>query len=134
MPKIVSSGKCRLCGQLVGKAQLTTHLKKCLKRSSPNPAQGAKTTRCFHLVVGATYDPAYWLHLELPAEATFAELDRVLRDIWLECCGHMSKSAQRRQRILPNCSSNSHPVALPVARKMENESCASGSANGFSPV
>jgi hypothetical protein len=90
MPKIVSSGKCRLCGQLVGKAQMSTHLKKCLKRSSAVPAPGDKKARCFHLVVTATYDPAYWLHLELPAKATFGELDRVLRDIWLECCGHMS--------------------------------------------
>jgi hypothetical protein len=106
MPKIVSSGKCRLCGQLVGKAQLTTHLKKCLKRSSPNPAQGAKTTRCFHLVVGATYDPAYWLHLELPAEATFAELDRVLRDIWLECCGHMSAFRFSRKQVRPTSPAN----------------------------
>ena len=90
MPKIVSSGKCRLCGQLVGKAQMSTHLKKCLKRSSAVPAPGDKTARCFHVIVGATYDPGYWLHLELPAEVTFSRLDRVLRDIWLECCGHMS--------------------------------------------
>jgi hypothetical protein len=30
------------------------------------------------------------LHLAAPAEATLWELDDVLRDIWLECCGHMS--------------------------------------------
>ena len=101
MPKIVSSGKCRLCGQLVGKAQMSTHLKKCRKGGSPDPAKGVKTTRCFHLVVGATYDPAYWLHLELPAETTFGDLDRVLRDIWLECCGHMSAFRFPQQRVRP---------------------------------
>ena len=106
MPKIILSGKCRLCGQLVGKAQMTTHLKKCLKRGSSVAAPGGKTARCFHLHIGATYDPAYWLHLELPAEITFAKLDRVLRDIWLECCGHMSAFRFPQPRVRPTSPAN----------------------------
>lgn len=106
MPKIISSGKCRLCGQLVGKAQMSTHLKKCLKRSTAVPAPGKKNARCFHIIVAATYDPAYWLHLELPAEATFSELDRVLRDIWLECCGHMSAFRFPRKQVRPTSPAN----------------------------
>jgi hypothetical protein len=90
MPRILSSGKCRLCGKLVGKAGMTTHLKTCLKRDAATPANTSKSVPCLHLVIEATYDPAYWLHLEADSEATFGELDRVLRDIWLECCGHMS--------------------------------------------
>ena len=90
MPKIVSSGKCRLCEKLVGKAGMTTHLKTCLKRDAATPTSPNKSVPCLHLVIEARYDTAYWLHLEAPAEATFGELDRVLRDIWLECCGHMS--------------------------------------------
>jgi hypothetical protein len=34
--------------------------------------------------------PGYWLHLEASADATLADLDSFLRDIWLECCGHLS--------------------------------------------
>jgi hypothetical protein len=30
------------------------------------------------------------MHLEVPADATLKGLDMFLRDIWLECCGHMS--------------------------------------------
>jgi hypothetical protein len=90
MPKIDSSGKCRLCEKLVGKAGMTTHLKTCLKRDAATPTSPNKSVPRLHLVIEARYDPAYWLHLESPAEATFGELDRVLRDIWLECCGHMS--------------------------------------------
>jgi hypothetical protein len=101
MPKIVSSGKCRLCGQLTGKPRMTTHLKTCIKRNTAAPAQDGKTARCFHVVVGATYDPAYWLHLEAPADVTFDRLDRVLRDIWLECCGHMSAFRFPRKRVRP---------------------------------
>lgn len=32
----------------------------------------------------------YWLHLEVTISTTLAMLDRFLRDIWLECCGHLS--------------------------------------------
>ena len=106
MPKIVSSGKCRLCGQLVGKAQMSTHLKKCLKRSVAELVPGDKMPRCFHVVVGAAYDPAYWLHLELPATVTFGRLDRVLRDLWLECCGHMSAFRFPRKQVRPTSASD----------------------------
>jgi hypothetical protein len=54
------------------------------------PANAGKSEHHLHLVIEGRYDPAYWLHLDTPAAATFSDLDRVLRDIWLECCGHMS--------------------------------------------
>jgi hypothetical protein len=33
---------------------------------------------------------AYWMHLAVPAAAPLSKLDKFLRQIWLECCGHMS--------------------------------------------
>jgi hypothetical protein len=90
MPKIVSSGKCRLCGTLVSKSGMTRHLMTCLKREAATPGRTDKATPSFHLVIEGRYDPAYWLHLQASTDATFGELDDVLRDIWLECCGHMS--------------------------------------------
>lgn len=102
MSKIISPGKCRLCGRRLGKAQMTTHLKACVKRAAATAlAQTRKPARCFHLVVEATYAPEYWLHLEVPAHSTFAELDHVLRDIWLECCDHMSAFHFPRKPFLP---------------------------------
>ena len=32
----------------------------------------------------------YWMHLEVLAGTTLATLDSFLRNIWLECCGHLS--------------------------------------------
>lgn len=91
MSKIVSSGKCRLCGRLVGKAQMTRHIKTCVSsHADAAPAKQSRSDRSFHIVVTATYDPRYWLHMEVSAQVTFGRLDRVLRDIWLECCGHLS--------------------------------------------
>ena len=39
----------------------------------------------------------------MPADATLADLDRFLRDIWLECCGHMSQFTIGKARYI------SHP-------------------------
>src|SRR5262249_29862633 len=50
-----------------------------------------KTDKLFHVVVEGRGMPEYWLHLEIPATATLYDLDAYLRDIWLECCGHMSE-------------------------------------------
>jgi hypothetical protein len=86
--RMVSSGKCNLCGGVFSKASMTTHLKSCrLKQSASGKL---KKTATFHLIAEGRYQPDYWIHLEVPAEATLDTLDRFLRDIWLECCGHMS--------------------------------------------
>jgi len=36
-------------------------------------------------------DDDYWLYAAVPVESTLKDLDRFLRRIWLECCGHMSE-------------------------------------------
>ena len=45
----------------------------------------------YHLQVRDAYLPDFWLHLEMIGSATLADLDRYLRAIWLECCGHLSR-------------------------------------------
>lgn len=105
MPKTLSPGKCRLCGELLDKARMSTHLKHCAKRATP-PAEARKPAPCFHVFVEATYSPQYWLHLEVPAKATFGRLDEVLRAIWLECCGHMSAFNFPRKRVRLPASGN----------------------------
>ncbi len=87
--KTVSSGKCNLCGGIFGKAAMTSHLKSCRKKQASS--EKPKKTATFHLVVEGRYQPEYWMHLDVPANATLDTLDRFLRDTWLECCGHMSE-------------------------------------------
>ena len=74
---------------MLGKRQMTNHLKACWERH-PIAGRGKATTRWFHLVVEARYAPEYWLHLQAPANCTFGALDSLLRALWLECCGHLS--------------------------------------------
>ncbi|MDH7501170.1 MAG: hypothetical protein QHJ82_00450 [Verrucomicrobiota bacterium] len=84
---------------------MTKHLQTCVRsHAEAAPAKKGKPARAFHLVVTATFEPRYWLHMEVPANVTFARLDRVLRNIWLECCGHLSAFTFPRE-LSPKISS-----------------------------
>ena len=95
MAKETSKGKCVYCGGEFSKPSMANHLKACKQRLAGMEAVnlGAKKSgksRIFHLVVEGRYLPMYWMHLEVPAWVTLADLDQFLRNIWVECCGHLS--------------------------------------------
>jgi hypothetical protein len=71
------------------------HLETCPQRiqyDEPGDiAQHEQARKVFHLLVEETYPPVYyWMYLAITPETTLATLDQFLRDIWLECCGHLS--------------------------------------------
>ena len=94
MTRQKSEGKCAFCNATLSKATMTKHLKLCKQRKAVSEASSAKRklqkTKSFHLVVEGHGLPEYWMHLCAPAHATLKVLDSFLRDIWLECCGHLS--------------------------------------------
>lgn len=89
----ISKGKCEVCGDTFNKAEMTKHLRLCKQKSVVSAKTSDKKKqkiKIFHLLVEGRRQPEYWLHLEVPANATLKDLDEFLRDIWLECCGHLS--------------------------------------------
>jgi hypothetical protein len=84
---------------------MTRHLAKCLPThddAETLPAAKKKKGKLFHVLVEAKHQPQYWLHLEMPATTRLQHLDQFLRDIWLECCGHLSAfKIESRKRAAP---------------------------------
>ena len=80
-------GQCMLCKEILNKGQMTRHLKKCVEKSVAGRGQ---TMKLFHIIAEGSRLPLYWLHLEVSGAWTLEDLDSFLRDIWLECCGHLS--------------------------------------------
>ena len=76
-----SKGNCYLCGAELGKTAIKNHI---LKKHSEGEQE------CVLLKIEGAYEKNYWLYVDIPPEKTLSALDRFLRDIWLECCGHMS--------------------------------------------
>ncbi len=94
--KEVSKGVCSFCKGEFEKAKMTQHLKYCKQRATEITTElestpALKKTRLFHILVEGRYNPQYWMHLEMSASDTLADLDDFLRAIWLECCGHLSE-------------------------------------------
>lgn len=81
----MTEGRCTLCGETYTKQGMTRHLRSCKKDQMDS---GTEST--FHLAIGDAYRTDYWMHIEIEHETTLTTLDDFLRDVWLECCGHMS--------------------------------------------
>jgi len=78
-----TKGKCYICKKELGKGAMKTHLLKC-----NNLGEGK--TNYFMIKVEDFYNKDYWLYIQAKDNATLSDLDSFLRDIWLECCGHLS--------------------------------------------
>ena len=107
--KKVLKAKCLLCGSEFTKAGMTKHLQSCLPKDIDNSLKqkGLKIQPFFHMLVAGFYLPEYWLHLKVKSDCGLKDLDQFLRDIWLECCGHMSAFSYQRNE-------------LPMDRKIKN--------------
>lgn len=93
MGKKQSKGKCSLCNSIVDKAGMTKHLQSCLRKNliSKKISGNRKSqegNKFFHILVEGYHE--YWIHLKISDDARLKDLDDFLRDIWLECCGHLS--------------------------------------------
>jgi len=92
-----SEGKCLFCGEKFAQADVVKHLTTHFKEMSKTGKPGLS----FLVQVGL---PKKWgktpffLSLWVDGETTLKTMDTFLRDIWLECCGHMSAFSLPRRK------------------------------------
>jgi len=77
------TGNCYLCGATLGKVAMKNHLFK-IHGGAPEESESRLVK------VEGSYNKEYWLYVDIPMEDTLEDIDSFLRNIWLECCGHMS--------------------------------------------
>ena len=84
-------GKCKYCGKEYTMSYMNKHLPACTERQKSLAAEtGSKQCGYFELAIYPKYNRDYWLFIEVQETATLKDVDSFLRDIWLECCGHLS--------------------------------------------
>ena len=89
-----SRGICGYCGAEIAKQTVTKHLSACPERQASNEKAARKKAEhetLYHLHVRDAWRKEFWFHLEMRGSRTLKHLDSYLREIWLECCGHMSR-------------------------------------------
>ena len=94
-----SKGICTYCGQTMTQSGLTKHLTTCTQRQEAIAKANQKKSasqKLYHLRVKDAYRSEFWLNLEMRGAKTLQDLDDYLRDIWLECCGHLSQFSTGR--------------------------------------
>ena len=91
---ITTTGICNYCNGEFDKAKMTQHLKHCKERDAAIAASiegGTKQKqKLFHILAEGRYNLQYWMHLEIPASEPLNTLDGFFRDVWVECCSHLS--------------------------------------------
>ena len=86
--EIKSEGKCFFCNDSISVGSIGTHLAKHLNKIGDNILEQTKSFN--HIHIYSKYDKNMFLHLLVDSKAKFELIDDFLRDIWLECCGHLS--------------------------------------------
>ena len=81
-----SKGACNSCKKLFSGSTMAKHLQSCPERKKQ--IEKDKNLGAVYLI-HARCDP-FWIYFEVNSNSTLKEIDSFLRDLWLECCGHMS--------------------------------------------
>ena len=86
-----TEGKCLFCSKTFSKVSMKKHLDNCKSRTEEYITEDIeKSERYFCISVQGYESPEYWIYVDIPSGSTLKILDGFLRDIWLECCGHLS--------------------------------------------
>ncbi len=87
--------KCLLCNSEFTSRGIGKHIATCLKKRS-EITTNKLAQKYYYICVKDPYNKDYFLFLLISETTTLDDLDGFLRDIWLECCGHMSSFSSRR--------------------------------------
>lgn len=79
-------GQCKFCGQDFTKRTIVGHLDVCKKRKEKKTSD----VQGLRLSIYDAWIKDFWLIVEVDKLAKFKELDQLIRDVWVECCGHLS--------------------------------------------
>ena len=75
------NGNFFMCGKTDTKTAMKNHIYK---------EHNDGTEKCYLLKAEGTYNKNYWLYFSVPLDASLSAVDKFLRQIWCECCGHLS--------------------------------------------
>ncbi|BCS80397.1 IS1096 element passenger TnpR family protein [Anaerocellum diazotrophicum] len=92
----MNKGKCYFCGKEFAKSTIERHFLCCKQRQEYLQKIGeSKNLTPKEVFILNIYPPhlksLYWLYIMVDANATLKDLDKFLRDVWVECCGHLSE-------------------------------------------
>lgn len=84
-------GFCKYCGKEYTRTGMLRHLGTCKSRQKKLENEtGKRKCKYFQIAICGKYAKDYWIIIETSENTTLNELDDFIRDIWVECCEHLS--------------------------------------------
>ena len=108
--ELTSVGKCLFCNQKYSQSEIGKHLAKHLSKMEKEDKQ--KATKSYHHVIVEAAE--MFLHILVDSNAKMKVIDNYLRNIWLDCCGHLSNFGHKNFKV-----SMSHTIADVFAPKVK---------------
>ncbi len=85
---------CNLCDKEYTPKGIKRHLNGCIEKYYKEGKEALS-----YLIIKDRYDSTFYLHIVIKNSASLEDLDEYLREVWLECCGHMSAFMDKRKEI-----------------------------------
>lgn len=92
-----TKGMCSGCNKLFAKQSALKHVEKCFSVYQTKPVKSC------YVVKATDQTKAFWVYLLVPTQHTLEDIDIFLRELWLECCGHLSMFTVNGQRYYSIC-------------------------------
>jgi hypothetical protein len=95
--KITSQGRCVFCNKFFAKSSLVRHLTAHIEEKM----KGGSPGKSFQIKIETAPrwgGSGYFLNIWVDGNTTFGRIDTFLRQIWLECCDHLSAFQLPRKR------------------------------------
>jgi len=92
-----SDGECKYCKKVSSAMAISKHLLACEERKKANK-DGDKDI----FLIRASAGP-FFVYFEINADYTLEKIDDFLRDLWLDCCGHLSAFTINGTRYNSDC-------------------------------
>ena len=93
--ELKSSGKCLFCNQMFDQNEIGKHIDKHLTQMEKEDKD--KITKSYHHIIVEAAE--MFLHILVKSGAKMADIDNFLKDIWLDCCGHLSGFGHKNFKI-----------------------------------
>ena len=90
-----SVGKCLFCNQEFDQKDIGKHL--AIHLSQMEKEDNTKITKSYHHILVEAGE--MFLHILVNSKSEMKVIDNFLRDIWLDCCGHMSSFGHKNFKI-----------------------------------
>ncbi|MGM0379809.1 MAG: IS1096 element passenger TnpR family protein [Bacillota bacterium] len=110
--------KCNVCGKEYTNRGITRHLKSC-PEIHKNDSEG--NYKYYTLKIKDVYKTNFFLFINVSSEITLGQLDQFLRDIWVECCDHLSSFHYNNQYYDINRFTGSFSINLKLEKLLDKK-------------